>query len=171
MARCWSWTTAHALLAADIATPDPLLWAESFGPEAPGGVSIYVCRHLPGRTEVRYLLRARNAGTRGVYGPDLYEQIRATRHAASIAPIAYTNVHNLVAGPEQLQTLARLYPAGTAPAARRPPALPGTAPVIEFARPNDPHDARLSIRVARVAELDRTRYRRIDLFRPPARVY
>ena len=58
-----SWTTAHALLAADIATPDPLLWAESFGPEAPGGVSIYVCRHLPGRTEVRYLLRARNAGT------------------------------------------------------------------------------------------------------------
>ncbi len=54
-----SWRTARALVAAGIATPEPLFYAES---ERPGGPSFYVCRFLPDRLEARYLLRARQAG-------------------------------------------------------------------------------------------------------------
>ncbi|HEX2253643.1 MAG TPA: lipopolysaccharide kinase InaA family protein [Thermoanaerobaculia bacterium] len=55
-----SWRVARALVEAGIATPEPVLLIES---EDPGGPAFYVCRHLDGVTEARYLLRAMNAGT------------------------------------------------------------------------------------------------------------
>jgi len=55
--RCWR--VARGLVAAGIATPEPLLYLESEGSE---GSSLYVSRHLPDRIEARYLLRARHAG-------------------------------------------------------------------------------------------------------------
>lgn len=54
-----SWRVAHALLAAGLLTPEPLLLAES---ESEGGPAFYVCRHLTDVLEARYLLRAANAG-------------------------------------------------------------------------------------------------------------
>ena len=48
-----------ALLAAGLQTPEPLLLVES---ESEGGPAFYVCRHLTGVIEARYLLRAANAG-------------------------------------------------------------------------------------------------------------
>lgn len=63
-----SWRVARALAAAGIATPEPLLFAESV---APGGPSLFVCRHLAGRVELRYFLRARNAGSERVSFPAL----------------------------------------------------------------------------------------------------
>jgi hypothetical protein len=53
-----SFRGAQALVALGVATPEPLLWLDS---EA-AATSLYVCRHLPGRVEARYLVRARNAG-------------------------------------------------------------------------------------------------------------
>lgn len=61
-----SWSTARALEAAGIPTPQPLLFAEA----ADAAVSIFVTRHLAGRIEARYLLRARNAGVAGADGTD-----------------------------------------------------------------------------------------------------
>jgi hypothetical protein len=63
-----SWRVAHALAAAGIATPEPLLLVEA---TAAGGPSLYVCRHLARRVEMRYLLRARNAGTERAAFPAL----------------------------------------------------------------------------------------------------
>jgi len=54
-----SFRAASAVAAAGVSTPEPLAWLEA---ERPGGASIFVCRHLEGRVEARYLLRARNAG-------------------------------------------------------------------------------------------------------------
>jgi len=54
-----SWAIAHALAAAGFETPEPLLLLE---PESGGGTALYVTRWLAGRTELRYWLRARNAG-------------------------------------------------------------------------------------------------------------
>jgi len=54
-----SWEMALALGAAGFETPEPLLRVEPVG----GGPSLFVTRYLPGRTELRYWLRARNAGT------------------------------------------------------------------------------------------------------------
>jgi hypothetical protein len=54
-----SWRVAHQLAAAGFETPEPLLVAEA---TAPGGPSYFVTRWLAGRTELRHLLRARNAG-------------------------------------------------------------------------------------------------------------
>jgi hypothetical protein len=53
-----SWQAARALRAAGIATPEPLLLAES---RCPTGPSFYVSRYVAG-LEARYLLRAANAG-------------------------------------------------------------------------------------------------------------
>ncbi len=50
---------AQGLLARDLLTPEPLLLVETADPR---GASYYVCRHLAGATEVRYLLRALNDG-------------------------------------------------------------------------------------------------------------
>ncbi len=55
-----SWQNARALRAAGIATPEPLLVLE---PDRPGPPALYVCRHLAGRIELRYLMRERNAGS------------------------------------------------------------------------------------------------------------
>ena len=55
-----SWRAARSLAAAGIGTPEPLLYLESAA--AADGVSLFVCRHLGGRLEARYLVRARNAG-------------------------------------------------------------------------------------------------------------
>lgn len=55
-----SWRAAHALLAAGVLTPEPVLLAESDHPE---GASYYACRHLDDALEARYLLRAANVGT------------------------------------------------------------------------------------------------------------
>lgn len=54
-----SWRVAHALLAAGLLTPEPLLLVES---ESASGPAFYVCRHLTDVLEARYLLRAANAG-------------------------------------------------------------------------------------------------------------
>jgi tRNA A-37 threonylcarbamoyl transferase component Bud32 len=54
-----SWRAAQALRAAGIATPEPLLVAES---RCPTGPSFYVSRYVAG-LEARYLLRAANAGS------------------------------------------------------------------------------------------------------------
>lgn len=54
-----SWRVAHALLAAGLQTPEPLLLVES---ESEDGPAFYVCRHLTDVLEARYLLRAANAG-------------------------------------------------------------------------------------------------------------
>jgi hypothetical protein len=54
-----SWRAARALAAAGIETPEPLFYLAATGT----GPSYFVTRHLAGRTELRYLLRARNAGS------------------------------------------------------------------------------------------------------------
>ena len=54
-----SWRVAHALLAAGLQTPEPLLLVES---EREDGPAFYVCRNLTDVLEARYLLRAANAG-------------------------------------------------------------------------------------------------------------
>lgn len=54
-----SWRVAHALLAAGLLTPEPLLLLES---ESKSGPAFYVCRQLSGVLEARYLLRAANVG-------------------------------------------------------------------------------------------------------------
>ncbi len=54
-----SWRVATALLAAGIATPEPVMRIESADEAGP---SFYVCRYLPGLIEARYLFRAANAG-------------------------------------------------------------------------------------------------------------
>ncbi len=54
-----SWEMAHALGAAGFETPEPLLLLV---PEGDGTTALYVTRRLVGRTELRYWLRARNAG-------------------------------------------------------------------------------------------------------------
>jgi len=54
-----SWHVAHALGAAGLLTPEPLLLVES---ESEAGPAFYVCRHLTDVLEARYLLRAANAG-------------------------------------------------------------------------------------------------------------
>ncbi|KAB2962213.1 MAG: phosphotransferase, partial [Thermoanaerobaculia bacterium] len=76
-----SWRMAHALAAAGIATPEPLLLVEPVGA---GGPSLYVCRHLAGRVEMRYLLRARNAGVEREAFPalDAGAVLDATAHLA-----------------------------------------------------------------------------------------
>ncbi|HTQ81483.1 MAG TPA: lipopolysaccharide kinase InaA family protein, partial [Thermoanaerobaculia bacterium] len=53
-----SFTVARELAAAGIATPQPILVAESTDPAGP---AFYLCRHLPGAIEARYLFRAANA--------------------------------------------------------------------------------------------------------------
>jgi hypothetical protein len=63
-----SWDNARALVAAGLSTPEPLLVVE---PEDRAGPSLYVCRHLADRLELRYPLRARNAGTEREAFPDL----------------------------------------------------------------------------------------------------
>ncbi|MBZ0100966.1 MAG: lipopolysaccharide kinase InaA family protein [Thermoanaerobaculia bacterium] len=63
-----SWEMARALAAAGFVTPEPLLLVE---PDRPGGVSLFVCRHLAGRIELRYPLRARNAGRDAAEYPQL----------------------------------------------------------------------------------------------------
>ena len=54
-----SFARAREFAAAGIATPEPLLWAGSDD----GATAIFVTPALDGFTELRYLLRARNAGT------------------------------------------------------------------------------------------------------------
>jgi tRNA A-37 threonylcarbamoyl transferase component Bud32 len=50
-----SWRMAHALVAAGLSTPEPVLWLES---EREDGPAFYVCRLRPEATEARYLFRA-----------------------------------------------------------------------------------------------------------------
>jgi tRNA A-37 threonylcarbamoyl transferase component Bud32 len=75
-----SWRVAHALLAAGLQTPEPLLLAES---ESESGPAFYVCRHLADVLEARYLLRAANAGREreefpGVDYPRFLEELGRT---------------------------------------------------------------------------------------------
>lgn len=84
-----AWRAARALTAAGVPTPEPLLFAESL---RAGGASFYVCRHLPGAIEARYLLRAARAGNAAESYPgiDLEAFLRGTGellarlHAAGI---------------------------------------------------------------------------------------
>lgn len=63
-----SWDLARAFLDARVHTPEPLLLIES---EAPDGPAFYVCRHIEGTTEARYLLRAAAAGRAGEEFPEI----------------------------------------------------------------------------------------------------
>jgi tRNA A-37 threonylcarbamoyl transferase component Bud32 len=54
-----SWRVAQALGEAGILTPEPVLLIES---EDESGPSFFICRHLDGVIEARYLFRAANAG-------------------------------------------------------------------------------------------------------------
>jgi len=63
-----SWRVAQALLAAGLLTPEPLLLVES---ESGSGPAFYVCRHLTGVLEARYLIRAANAGREREELPDV----------------------------------------------------------------------------------------------------
>jgi len=77
-----SWRVAHALGAAGLLTPEPLLLVES---ASEAGPAFYVCRHLTDVLEARYLLRAANAGREreefpGVDYPRFLEELgRMTR--------------------------------------------------------------------------------------------
>jgi hypothetical protein len=62
-----SFRRATEFAAAGIATPRPLLWAEN----ATRSTAVFVTPALEGFTELRYLLRARNAGTDRESYPDL----------------------------------------------------------------------------------------------------
>ncbi|HEX4961580.1 MAG TPA: lipopolysaccharide kinase InaA family protein [Thermoanaerobaculia bacterium] len=57
-----SWRVAHALLAAGLQTPEPVILLESANESGP---AFYVCRHLEGVTEARYLFRAANSAIMG----------------------------------------------------------------------------------------------------------
>jgi lipopolysaccharide kinase (Kdo/WaaP) family protein len=63
-----SWRTARALLAAGVPTPEPILRIEAADPAGP---SFYICRHLPGALEARYVFRAANAARLAEEFPDL----------------------------------------------------------------------------------------------------
>ncbi len=63
-----SWEMAQAFRAAGVDTPEPLLLIES---QAPGGPAFYICRHLEGVTEARYLLRAAAAGRAAEEFPEI----------------------------------------------------------------------------------------------------
>jgi tRNA A-37 threonylcarbamoyl transferase component Bud32 len=54
-----SWRAARALLAAGLATPEPVMRLES---KAEAGPSFYLCRYLPDALEARYLFRAAALG-------------------------------------------------------------------------------------------------------------
>ncbi len=63
-----SWRAAAALLAAGIATPEPVMRIESARPDGP---AFYVCRHLAGVVEARYLFRAANANAEAERFPEV----------------------------------------------------------------------------------------------------
>jgi hypothetical protein len=73
-----SWAVARALAAAGFETPEPLLLLE---PEGGGGTALFVTRWLGGRSELRYWLRARNAGRDG-------EEFPAVDAAALLGAVA-----------------------------------------------------------------------------------
>lgn len=73
-----SFRTASAFAAAGLSTPEPLFFAEALAGEP---TAIFVTACLEGRLELRYLLRARNAGT----DRESYPQLSA---AAAIAAVA-----------------------------------------------------------------------------------
>jgi len=62
-----SWRVGRALLDAGILTPEPVMLVESRRDDGP---SFYLCRHLDGVLEARYLLRAVNAGNAAAAFPD-----------------------------------------------------------------------------------------------------
>ncbi len=74
-----SFRAARRLRRLGIPTPEPLLYAES---HAIGGPAWYVCRLVPDALELRYVLRALNAGTAaeqfpGIHGPTLLRRVGA----------------------------------------------------------------------------------------------
>ncbi len=76
-----SWRTAHALLAAGVGTPEPLAVVES---RLPGGPAWYLCDLLADTLELRYFLRALNAGMASA----TYPQIEASRLVAAVGELA-----------------------------------------------------------------------------------
>jgi Lipopolysaccharide kinase (Kdo/WaaP) family len=73
----WSWRVARSMLAAGLATPEPLMLLE---PAGGTGASFYVCRYLGDALEARYLLRAANAGRQG----DLFPEVDFARFLAEL---------------------------------------------------------------------------------------
>lgn len=63
-----AWAMAHAFEAAGIATARPVILAVTIDPKGP---SYFVCEHLGGRLEFRYLARALNSGTAAEEYPGL----------------------------------------------------------------------------------------------------
>jgi len=63
-----AWAMAHAFEAAGVATARPVILAVTIDPKGP---SYFVCEHLAGRLEFRYLARALNAGTAATEYPGL----------------------------------------------------------------------------------------------------
>jgi tRNA A-37 threonylcarbamoyl transferase component Bud32 len=84
-----AWAMAHAFEAAGIVTARPVILAVTIDPKGP---SYFVCEHLGGRLEFRYLARALNAGTAATDYPGLdtasaLEAVGATAarmHAANL---------------------------------------------------------------------------------------
>jgi len=62
------WRGAQAMVAAGLPTPEPVMMVES---ERPDGPSFYICRHLSGTIEARYLLRAAREGREGEVFPEV----------------------------------------------------------------------------------------------------
>ncbi|HXU46887.1 MAG TPA: lipopolysaccharide kinase InaA family protein, partial [Thermoanaerobaculia bacterium] len=65
-----SFRAARAVLAAGVATPEPILWLAPAGPAGSAGPSFYACRPAEG-IEARYLFRAAAAGKEREEFPDL----------------------------------------------------------------------------------------------------
>ncbi len=63
-----SWRVARALLAAGLATPEPVMRIESASETGP---SLYVCRYLADVVEARYLFRAANTGEETAKFPEV----------------------------------------------------------------------------------------------------
>ncbi|MFA6958153.1 MAG: lipopolysaccharide kinase InaA family protein [Thermoanaerobaculia bacterium] len=63
-----AWDMAHAFEAAGVSTARPVILAVTIDPKGP---SYFVCEHLAGRLEFRYLARALNTGTAATEFPGL----------------------------------------------------------------------------------------------------
>ncbi len=66
-----SWRVAKELVAADLPTPEPILWVES---DEPGGPSFFVARRLDGAAEVRQFFRRLNDQAQDGAFPDVNDQ-------------------------------------------------------------------------------------------------
>ena len=111
-----SWASACSVLAAGLATPEPVLYADH---ENSSGPAFYVCRYEPERMEARYLLRALNAGIEAEEFPDLDAVAFLRTLAAALAKMHRANIwHRDMTSGNVLLHRPAFYPAGAAPSSR-----------------------------------------------------